>query len=101
VAETEKIRIRHKLNGGEVKIGWCKVDGLDEESKTVYEFQGCWWHGCPACMKKRSDSVLDKEQSAEEAFQAIINRRKFLEALGYTVVEKCECALKKELKVHL
>jgi len=100
LAETEKIRIRHKLNGGEVKIGWCKVDGLEEETKMVYEFQGCWWHGCPTCLKKRNETVLDKEQSAEEAFQATIDRRKFLEGQGYTVVEKWECALKKELKVN-
>lgn len=25
------------------------VDGYDEESKTVYEFQGCFHHGCIKC----------------------------------------------------
>ena len=26
-----------------------KVDGFDEANNTVYEFQGCVWHGCPKC----------------------------------------------------
>jgi len=93
------IRIRHKLNGGEVKIGWCKVDGLDEQSKTVYEFNGCLWHGCPTCLKNRSDLMFDRETSADEAYQSTLDRQRYLEDLGYTVVSKWECQLKAELKV--
>jgi len=51
VSKTENIDIRHKLNGGEAKIGSFKVDGLCKN--TVYEFHGCYWHGCPTCMKDR------------------------------------------------
>jgi len=101
VSETQNIRIRHKLNGGEVKIGWCKVNGLDEENGTIYEFQGCWWHGCPTCIKKRTEITLDKERSADEAFQATIDRRMFLESQGYTVIEKWECEIRKDLKVGI
>ena len=25
------------------------VDGYDKTSKTVYLFQGCYWHGCRKC----------------------------------------------------
>jgi hypothetical protein len=39
--------IRHTLNGGEVTLGPYTVDGYNEESRTVYEFYGCYWHGCP------------------------------------------------------
>lgn len=47
--------IRHAYNGGEQKIK-CNnitynVDGYDAKTKTVYEFQGCFWHGCPVCYK--------------------------------------------------
>ena len=41
------VNIQHALNGGQVSlpdIG--KVDGFCEENNTVYEFQGCYWHGC-------------------------------------------------------
>ena len=39
--------IRHGLNGGEVKILGRKVDGYDSTTNTVYQFYGCFWHGCP------------------------------------------------------
>jgi hypothetical protein len=47
--------IRHALNGGEVTLGHYTVDGYDEESRTVYEFYGCYWHGCPDCYPQFSD----------------------------------------------
>lgn len=36
-------RIRHKLNGGEVRIGPWLADGLNEETRTIFEFYGCYW----------------------------------------------------------
>lgn len=41
LAHTTGQRIQHKLNGGEVKIGRWRVDGLCD--RTVYEFYGCYW----------------------------------------------------------
>nr|XP_022311186.1 uncharacterized protein LOC111116481 [Crassostrea virginica] len=41
--------IQHAWNGGEVKFGNFTVDGYDESTRTVYEFYGCYWHGCPIC----------------------------------------------------
>uniref|UniRef100_A0A915IL67 Uncharacterized protein n=1 Tax=Romanomermis culicivorax TaxID=13658 RepID=A0A915IL67_ROMCU len=38
-AETRKIKIRHKLNGGEVKIGPYKVDGI--HNREIFELYGC------------------------------------------------------------
>ena len=29
------------------------VDGFDQETRTVYEFHGCWYHGCKWCFKKK------------------------------------------------
>jgi len=97
VSETKNIRIRHKLNGGEVKIGRFKVDGLEEATKKVFEFNGCWWHGCPTCMKNRYEMTFDSGRTAEEAYQATLDRQKFLEDDGFKVETKWECLLKKEL----
>jgi hypothetical protein len=41
--------IRHAGNGGEVTLGPSTVDGYDRESRTIYEFYGCYSHGCPDC----------------------------------------------------
>ena len=49
------VNIQHALNGGEKKLTigdkTYKVDGFCEETNTVYEFYGCFWHGCPKCYK--------------------------------------------------
>uniref|UniRef100_A0A915II29 Uncharacterized protein n=1 Tax=Romanomermis culicivorax TaxID=13658 RepID=A0A915II29_ROMCU len=55
------------------------------------------WHGCPTCIPKRFHTIADGRK-AEEAFQATIKRKKFLEGKGYTLTEKWECELRKELK---
>ena len=46
-AKKNKIEIRHALNGGEEKICGHYVDGYHQDSKTISEFYGCYWHGCP------------------------------------------------------
>ena len=47
VAYKERIHIRHQLNNTEKRIGVRKlpVDGFHAETQTVYQFQGCFWHG--------------------------------------------------------
>jgi hypothetical protein len=48
-----KINIRHACNGGEVAIRingqTLKVDGYCKETKTIYQFHGCHYHGCRHC----------------------------------------------------
>ena len=45
VMEENDIHIEHVRNGGEKRIGKYSLDGYCEEYHTVYEFQGCFWHG--------------------------------------------------------
>ena len=44
-------RLQYVDNGVEYRIphSHYTVDGYDAETNTVYEFQGCYWHGCPKC----------------------------------------------------
>ena len=69
LATEQNVKILHKLNGGEQRIGPFKVDGLCD--KTVYEFYGCYWHGCPKCMSRRHDPVITNDTTADEAYQVI------------------------------
>ena len=41
-------RLQHARNDGEYRIPNSRytVDGYDVQTNTVYEFQGCVWHGC-------------------------------------------------------
>src|SRR5580692_4777918 len=49
----ENIKIRNACNGGEITIttnqNRYKVDGYCHENNTVYQFHGCYYHGCPTC----------------------------------------------------
>ncbi|KAG8227519.1 hypothetical protein J437_LFUL002408 [Ladona fulva] len=49
------ITIRHAGNSREVRIlGW-KMDGVYEG--TVFEFHGCYFHGCPSCFPNRNERI--------------------------------------------
>ena len=69
ISERDGVNIKHALNGGEknlTDIG--KVDGFCKETKTVYEFQGCFWHGCEKCFSndtintKKSDGYANSQK---------------------------------------
>lgn len=49
-----QIYIQHARNGGEKRMGDYYLDGYCEESKTIYEFHGCMFHGCYLCYKPES-----------------------------------------------
>ena len=43
--------VQHVDNGGEFTVPGTnfKVDGYCAETNTIYEFHGCFYHGCPTC----------------------------------------------------
>ena len=41
--------IRHQVNGREKRIGKLLVDGWCANTRTAYQFHGCFFHGCPKC----------------------------------------------------
>ena len=94
LSERDGVNIEHALNGGEKtlpNIG--KVDGFCKESKTVYEFQGCFWHGCEKCFS--NDTINTKNQ------MDMLTLRKRTQAKndkirdgGWKLIEEYECNLK-------
>ena len=65
------------------------VDGYEPESKTIFQYYGCKWHGCP-CQKERNS--LD-----EERYSKTIDLGKRMEEQGFKIVSVWECE-KPELK---
>ena len=93
-------RIRHVRNGGEQTVRTAVtsyfVDGFDPVTNTVYEFNGCLYHGCPVCYPNRqAKHYATPDRTVEELFQATINKRMALLRAGYTVVEMWECEWQK------
>ena len=58
VAKERKIHILHAENGSEVKLGskHLKVDGFSPSTLEVFEFHGCYYHGCAVCTADRQDA---------------------------------------------
>ena len=93
-------RIRHVRNGGEETIRTAVtsyfVDGYDPLTHTVYEFNGCLYHGCPRCYPNRqAKHYATPDRTVQELYEATINKRMALLQAGYTVVEMWECQWQK------
>ena len=107
-AKNRGIHIHHARcgHGGEREILGARVDGYHPESKTVFQFHGCLWHGCEECypedrqglvlQKTRQGKVIPrlgiekKPMSRETAYELTLIRTQFLREGGYRVVEKWE-----------
>lgn len=52
---SSKYIIQHAENSSEhqVKNSKYKADGYISETNTIYEYNGCFWHGCKKCFKNR------------------------------------------------
>ncbi len=89
--------IQHSLNGGEMKILGDKVDGFDCETRTVYQFQGCFFHGCPDCYYPKTQNPVNKKTMGE-LYEKTNNHCRQLRIAGYTVIEMWECKWVKSLE---
>ena len=98
ISEKEDLYIQHVRNGGEKRVGPYSLDGYCEETNTAYEFQGCFWHGCPECFKDRDTVNPISQKTMEELYMNTKKKLKFLKDQGYRVVEKWGCELEKELE---
>ena len=87
--------LRHaRSTDGEFKIPESRysVDGYDASTNTVYEFHGCFWHGCPKCHPQRTKThqrLLGVNM--EGVYKRTQRKMSFLRSKGYGVVEMREC----------
>ena len=85
VAKHWKIRIHHAMSGhgGERWIEKRPVDGYNHEKKIVFQYHGCYWHGCPKCYHDR-DKIIDRgDKTREDLFTATKKRTAYLRKAGY------------------
>ena len=104
-AKQRGIHIHHARcgHGGERKILGARVDGYHPETKTIFQYHGCFWHGCKQCYPERSATVayLDKRDewvvrfdtqgepmTRQSAYDLTLIRTKAFREFGYRVVEK-------------
>ena len=71
-----------------------KVDGFCKETNTVYEFYGCFWHGCPNCYKPNIINSKSQRDMGTLNDQTI-GKRDTIKNAGYNHVSTYECQLTK------
>ena len=107
-AKQRGIHIHHARcgHGGERHILDARVDGYHPKTKTVFQYHGCFWHGCKQCypqerkglvqQRTKQGNVITRRDSQgkpmkrKDAYSLILQRTQFLRDSGYTVVEKWE-----------
>lgn len=87
------IIIEHAENTGEHKINnsLYKADGYHKESKTIFEFHGCYYHGCPGCFPKRHDINKVTKKSYNELYIKTLAKMDHCENENYKYIEMWEC----------
>ena len=85
--------IQHVGNAGEVRIPTIGfIDGYCHDTRTVYEFQGCFTHGCPTCYPNRHEPhVRHFDRTLQDVYETTQQKIQRLKELGYTVVQMWEC----------
>lgn len=92
ISQREGIHIQHARNSGEYFVPGTrfKADGYCAETNTIYEYNGCFYHGHPACYNpEHVNPVNDKTFGTLHA--AVVRKENRLRALGYNVVSIWEC----------
>ena len=56
--------IRHQVNGRGKRIGKLPVDGWCPETRTAYQFHGCFFHGCPKCYDQNETNSMNGKTMA-------------------------------------
>ena len=90
-------RVRHVRSGGEVQVlspaEMVFVDGFDQEINTIYEFYGCYFHGCSRCFPRNRDVRRNchKDRTVNEVYYTTEKKAAMLRQAGYQVIEKWEC----------
>ena len=86
--------LQHAKNAGEYRLPGTKlhVDGFDASTNTIYEYHGCFFHGCPRCYPKRYETHRRHcDRSMQDAYEDTQQRTRRLRQQGYTVVEMWGC----------
>ena len=83
------------------------VDGYDPcdpvtHRPTVYEFNGCLWHGCTKCFPHQRDRypICHADRTLQEVYEWTQNKQDSLRQRGYDVKIMWECDWDREVKTN-
>jgi len=92
------IEIQHACNKGEKVIGsrQIPVDGFSEETKTIYQFFGCYWHGRQCALNVDEHGNMKTLNQVNGKLMSTLRKNteditNYLRGEGYAVVTIHEC----------
>ena len=82
------------------------MDGFHLESGTIFQYHGCYYHGCPTCFPNNRERVIAKKTSKyprtmQKKYEQTLANTDKLRAAGYKVVEVWSNHLRKLDKDNL
>ena len=89
---------------GEAKVGTpaqrYNVDGYEEDTRTILEYHGCFYHACPKCfpMQRQKTRNCNPDRTVDEIYQATLQKTAYLRECNYTVIEKWGCEFARDKK---
>ena len=85
ISKYNEINIQHAENGGEHKIlnSNYKADGFCEETNTIYEFHGDYWHGNPKIYEPNHKTFYGK--TSGELYENTLKKETFIKEQGYNL----------------
>ena len=73
-----------------------KVDGYCKETNEVFEYLGCFWHGC-TCMPNRHKPIGNTDEILLILYEETEARLMKIGNASYKVVSNCGCLCRKRL----
>lgn len=82
-------KIRGRLINREWRVGPFYADGFIPETKEVFEFWGCYFHGCSFCYTDRNTKVKsgDEETTVAKLLEKVEYKKRYYQHLGYKLTE--------------
>lgn len=91
VSNTNNVIIEHAENNKEHSIKNSKyhADGYCRETNTIYEFHGCFYHGCKKCTDENNINPITKKPY-RDLYRKTIERENFIKSQGYNLITMWE-----------
>ena len=105
ISNKEKRWIKHVSNGIDGFVVHHKVDnymcdGYDPNTNTIYEFNGCFWHGCKKCFAPEDTNPVTG-YAYEDHFSKTEKKKNYLIEKGFTYAEIWECDYNEQVRNKL
>nr|XP_015840028.1 PREDICTED: uncharacterized protein LOC103315075 isoform X1 [Tribolium castaneum] len=101
-SQERDIVIEHAGNGREVRLNeGLLVDGYCEQNRTVFEFYGCFWHGCLKCYPNQTCSLSNKDDALFMRRETTNSKENRIKSYGYTLVTMWECEFRNRIKTNV